>query len=143
MQTHIRCRSTSHHLNHQSSSVKGFDWTSLCFQHLLHSSVFIVSNLDVHEKKRMKCCICFSFMAYFFRNGKPILLEDNLPPPPLPPHKNNCQRQPTPEMKYNPPWPRAPNPYSSIPIQPMESVKPYLKPLPKPPGKESPNRHHR
>ncbi|XP_074029785.1 adenylate cyclase rutabaga isoform X3 [Leptinotarsa decemlineata] len=69
------------------------------------------------------------------RNGKKKCLpaEETLPPPPLPPHKNNCQRQGTPEMKYNPPWPRGQ----------VDSIKPYLKPLPKPPGKESPNRQHR
>lgn len=50
-------------------------------------------------------------------------------------------------MKYNPPWPRTPNPYASINMNPQQlhqdNIKPYLKPLPKPPGKESPNRHHR
>ncbi|XP_063921697.1 Ca(2+)/calmodulin-responsive adenylate cyclase isoform X9 [Zophobas morio] len=78
------------------------------------------------------------------RNGKKLVPEENLPPPPLPPHKNAAlQRQPVQDMKYTPPWPRAPNPYSAIPARPPENIKPYLKPLPKPPGKESPNRHHR
>ncbi|KAJ8934999.1 hypothetical protein NQ314_013071 [Rhamnusium bicolor] len=80
------------------------------------------------------------------RNGKKLPSEENLPPPPLPPHKNSfqpSQRQPTPEMKYNPPWPRTSNPYAAINTQPVDNIKPYLKPLPKPPGKESPNRHHR
>lgn len=63
--------------------------------------------------------------------------EETFIPPPLPPHKN------TQEMRYIPPWPRAPNPYSVINPKPVEPVKPYLKPLPKPPGKESPNRHNR
>ncbi|CAG9862342.1 unnamed protein product [Phyllotreta striolata] len=65
--------------------------------------------------------------------------EESLPPPPLPPHKNNTHNshishntplQCTPDMRYNPPWP-------------VDNTKPYLKPLPKPPGKESPNRHNR
>nr|XP_015838784.1 PREDICTED: Ca(2+)/calmodulin-responsive adenylate cyclase isoform X7 [Tribolium castaneum] len=79
------------------------------------------------------------------RNGKKVQ-EENLPPPPLPPHKNSyqqVQRQSSQDMRYTPPWPRAPNPYSAIPARPSENIKPYLKPLPKPPGKESPNRHHR
>ncbi|XP_049823997.1 Ca(2+)/calmodulin-responsive adenylate cyclase-like isoform X2 [Aethina tumida] len=79
------------------------------------------------------------------RNGKKSCQEENLPPPPLPPHKSNypqAQWQP-PDMKYNPPWPRGPSPYTSINANPMDNMKPYLKPLPKPPGKESPNRHHR
>ncbi|XP_057653494.1 Ca(2+)/calmodulin-responsive adenylate cyclase isoform X4 [Diorhabda carinulata] len=69
-----------------------------------------------------------------FRSGKKksLPLEENLPPPPLPPHKNNNQRQGTPEMRYNPPWP-----------VPVDNTKPYLKPLPKVPAKESPNKHHR
>ncbi|CAH0554926.1 unnamed protein product [Brassicogethes aeneus] len=79
------------------------------------------------------------------RSGKKPPQEENLPPPPLPPHKNifsqnNWQAQ---EMKYNPPWPRGPSPYTSINANPLDNMKPYLKPLPKPPGKESPNRHHR
>ncbi|XP_018562676.1 Ca(2+)/calmodulin-responsive adenylate cyclase isoform X3 [Anoplophora glabripennis] len=80
------------------------------------------------------------------RNGKKLPCEENLPPPPLPPHKTNSQqsqRQPTPEMKYNPPWPRPQNSYAVVNTQPVDNIKPYLKPLPKPPGKESPNRHHR
>lgn len=63
--------------------------------------------------------------------------EPPLLAPPLPPHKNNNYTQ---EMRYVPPWPRAPNPYCVIN---PEQVKPYLKPLPKPPGKESPNRQNR
>ncbi|KAJ8971721.1 hypothetical protein NQ317_009068 [Molorchus minor] len=61
----------------------------------------------------------------------------------LPKNGKKIQRQPTPEMKYNPPWPRNQNPYSAINNQPIDNIKPYLKPLPKPPCKESPNRHHR
>ncbi|VEN57729.1 unnamed protein product [Callosobruchus maculatus] len=64
-------------------------------------------------------------------------------PPIVPPHKGGCVRQATPETKYHPPWPRTQNPFCSFSPQPVDSIKPYLKPLPKPPGKESPNRHHR
>lgn len=75
---------------------------------------------------------------------KKLAHEESLPAPPLPPHKNNYQPIPRQqEMKYTPPWPRAPNPYSVITPRPPEIVKPYLKPLPKPPGKESPTRHVR
>lgn len=70
------------------------------------------------------------------RNGH----EEPALAPPLPPHKNNSYSQ---EMRYVPPWPRGPNPYSIVNPRPVEQVKPYLKPLPKPPGKESPNRHNR
>lgn len=69
------------------------------------------------------------------RNGH----EEPILAPPLPPHKNNYPQ----EMRYVPPWPRGPNPYSVVNPRPVEQVKPYLKPLPKPPGKESPNRHNR
>lgn len=71
--------------------------------------------------------------------------EEPLLAPPLPPHKNNNNNTNSypQEMRYVPPWPRAPNPYSVINPRPVEQVKPYLKPLPKPPGKESPNRHSR
>lgn len=89
-------------------------------------------------------------MNYKPRNGKIIPKEDNLPPPPLPPHKNNYNYQNAAkhtnhEFKYNTPWPKAPNPYAVLNIRPItdNNIKPYLKPLPKPPGKESPNRHHR
>ncbi|XP_017782310.1 PREDICTED: Ca(2+)/calmodulin-responsive adenylate cyclase-like, partial [Nicrophorus vespilloides] len=66
--------------------------------------------------------------------------------PPLPPHKMLYPRQI--DMKYTPPWPRGPpNPYSSLNSQLPRIVdnvnKPYLKPLPKPPGKESPSRHRK
>ncbi|KAH1009575.1 hypothetical protein HUJ04_001908 [Dendroctonus ponderosae] len=77
------------------------------------------------------------------RNGKK---EDGLPPPPLPPHKGsfppaNNSRQP--DMRYNPPWPRPQQPFVAINPASVDNIKPYLKPLPKPPGKESPNRHQR
>ncbi|KAF5272245.1 hypothetical protein FQA39_LY01327 [Lamprigera yunnana] len=83
------------------------------------------------------------------RNGKKFSLDESLPTPPLPPHKNHLQQlqrqfsQPQENVKYTPPWPQAPNPYSAVPRTTTEIVKPYLKPLPKPPGKESPNRHNR
>ncbi|XP_076265179.1 adenylate cyclase rutabaga isoform X5 [Rhynchophorus ferrugineus] len=84
------------------------------------------------------------------RNGskKGVVPEDNLPPPPLPPHKgpfqtNNNRQPPAPDMRYNPPWPRPQQPYVSINPAAVDNIKPYLKPLPKPPGKESPNRHQR
>lgn len=78
------------------------------------------------------------------RNCKKLPQEENPSAPPLPPHKNPYQQvQRHQDMKYTPPWPRAPNPYSIITTKAPESVKPYLKPLPKPPGKESPNRHSR
>ncbi|KAL1498283.1 hypothetical protein ABEB36_009104 [Hypothenemus hampei] len=85
------------------------------------------------------------------RNGsKKGPSDDNLPPPPLPPHKNSFQPKPqlTNEMRYNPPWPRnqlqQQQPFVAInPASVDNNIKPYLKPLPKPPGKESPNRHHR
>lgn len=78
------------------------------------------------------------------RNCKKLPHEENPSAPPLPPHKNTYQQvQRLQDMKYTPPWPRAPNPYSIITPKATESVKPYLKPLPKPPGKESPNRHSR
>ncbi|XP_030753255.1 Ca(2+)/calmodulin-responsive adenylate cyclase-like isoform X5 [Sitophilus oryzae] len=84
------------------------------------------------------------------RNGskKGNVLEDNLPPPPLPPHKgpfqtNNSRQQPFPEMRYNPPWPRPQQPFTPTNPASVDNIKPYLKPLPKPPGKESPNRHQR
>ncbi|CAH1156233.1 unnamed protein product [Phaedon cochleariae] len=65
---------------------------------------------------------------------KKVGAEEGLPgPPPLPPHKNG-QRQGGAEAKYNPPWPRG---------QQVDGAKPYLKPLPRPPGKESPNRHRK
>lgn len=67
--------------------------------------------------------------------------EEPLPAPPLPPHKNNNYAAQ--EMRYVPPWPRAPNPYSVVNARAPEQAKPYLKPLPKPPGKESPNRNNR
>nr|CAI5867448.1 unnamed protein product [Callosobruchus analis] len=63
--------------------------------------------------------------------------------PIVPPHKGSCVRQATPETKYHPPWPRTQNPFCGFSPQPVDSIKSYLKPLPKPPGKESPNRHHR
>ncbi|XP_050314795.1 Ca(2+)/calmodulin-responsive adenylate cyclase isoform X2 [Anthonomus grandis grandis] len=81
------------------------------------------------------------------RNGSKKNGEDSLPPPPLPPHKgptfqpNNSR--PVADMRYNPPWPRAQQPFVSINPVSVNMIKPYLKPLPKPPGKESPNRHHR
>lgn len=72
-------------------------------------------------------------------NGKKVIVEPDLPPPPLPPHKNNISVQKlNPDMKYTPPWPRGPCP--SIQNH-VDNIKPYLKPLPKPPGKESPNHH--
>ncbi|XP_060529634.1 Ca(2+)/calmodulin-responsive adenylate cyclase-like isoform X1 [Cylas formicarius] len=82
------------------------------------------------------------------RNGKKMTHEGDLPPPPLPPHKNHFQpnqKQQIPDMKYNPPWPRPQQSYISITSNPvpMDNIKPYLKPLPRPPGKESPNRHQR
>lgn len=86
------------------------------------------------------------------RNGKKTIHEEPLPAPPLPPHKNHyqqIQRQHSQDVKYTPPWPRGPptvNPYASVSGASRtteENVKPYLKPLPKPPGKESPNRPHR
>lgn len=82
------------------------------------------------------------------RNGKKFSLEENLPVPPLPPHKNHYQQvqrqysHPN-DMKYMPPWPQGQSPYSVVPRNGADNIKPYLKPLPKPPGKESPNRHHR
>lgn len=44
-------------------------------------------------------------------------IENDLPPPPLPPHKNsiqvvNMQKQNCADMRYIPPWPRGPNPES-------------------------------
>lgn len=69
--------------------------------------------------------------------------EEGLPAPPLPPHKSPYQPVQRPDMKYTPPWPKTPSPYSVIIPRPAENVKPYLKPLPKPPGKESPNRHRK
>lgn len=88
-------------------------------------------------------------------NGKKILLEQDLPPPPLPPHKNNniqsaSVQKLNADMKYTPPWPRGPAPtslYSQSHKDDFQGIKPYLKPLPKPPGKESssspsPNHHH-
>lgn len=84
------------------------------------------------------------------RNGKKTPHEEALPAPPLPPHKNHyqqIQRQHSQDSKYTPPWPRgAPtqNPYGIVTAatrsSSQENNKPYLKPLPKPPGKESPNR---
>ncbi|CAH1122560.1 unnamed protein product [Ceutorhynchus assimilis] len=87
------------------------------------------------------------------KNGnskKSGMLEESLPPPPLPPHKSSFQpnnsvrqQQQLPDMRYNPPWPRAQQPFVSINPASVDNIKPYLKPLPKPPGKESPNRHPR
>ncbi|KAK9747493.1 Adenylate cyclase, conserved domain [Popillia japonica] len=86
-------------------------------------------------------------------NGKKNPIEEELPAPPLPPHKNHYQQpsqqhvpqRPSPQdMKYAPPWPRTPNTYASITrVNNDSNVKPYLKPLPKPPGKESPSRHRK
>ncbi|KAI4461325.1 adenylate cyclase type 1 [Holotrichia oblita] len=86
-------------------------------------------------------------------NGKKNPIEEELPAPPLPPHKNHYQQQPQQhapqrpspqDMKYAPPWPRTPNTYASITrVNNDSNVKPYLKPLPKPPGKESPSRHRK
>lgn len=82
-------------------------------------------------------------------NGKKMVLEQDLPPPPLPPHKNNTSIQKlNSDMKYTPPWPRGPNPtslqhHSQNHIDDLKGIKPYLKPLPKPPGKDvSPHHHH-
>ncbi|XP_045474038.1 Ca(2+)/calmodulin-responsive adenylate cyclase-like isoform X4 [Harmonia axyridis] len=81
------------------------------------------------------------------RNGKHISQDDNAPPPPLPPHKTNyhpsSMQQNTQDSRYTPPWPRVPNPYAVLNIQPVNDMKPYLKPLPKSPGKNSSNRYHR
>lgn len=87
------------------------------------------------------------------RNGRKTPHEEPLPAPPLPPHKSHYQqvvRQNSQEAKYTPPWPRGAavavavtqNPYGSVTGANNRSSqeKPYLKPLPKPPGKESPNR---
>lgn len=47
-------------------------------------------------------------------------------------------------MRYNPPWPRGQQQQQQQQsFVPPDNLKPYLKPLPKPPGKESPNRPHR
>lgn len=46
-------------------------------------------------------------------------------------------------MRYNPPWPRGQQQQQQQSFVPPDNLKPYLKPLPKPPGKESPNRPHR
>lgn len=84
-------------------------------------------------------------------NGKKMVLEQDLPPPPLPPHKNNLQNSSiqklNSDMKYTPPWPRGPNPtslqhHSQNHIDDLQGIKPYLKPLPKPPGKDSSPHHH-
>ncbi|XP_066145642.1 adenylate cyclase type 1 isoform X2 [Euwallacea fornicatus] len=80
--------------------------------------------------------------------GNKKLPEDNIQPPPLPPHKgafpvNNNNNKQIPDMRYNPPWPRAQQPFVAINPASIDNIKPYLKPLPKPPGKESPNRPHR
>lgn len=83
-------------------------------------------------------------------NGKKMMLEQDLPPPPLPPHKNNMQnsniQKLNADMKYTPPWPRGPAPssvYTQNHNEDLQGIKPYLKPLPKPPGKDSsPNHHH-
>nr|XP_022918465.1 Ca(2+)/calmodulin-responsive adenylate cyclase isoform X6 [Onthophagus taurus] len=85
---------------------------------------------------------------------KPVKMkksDDELPAPPLPPHKNHYPDM----MKYAPPWPRGNNNNISYNNKLLESgntnnkvtvmseVKPYLKPLPKPPGKESPGRNRK
>lgn len=77
-------------------------------------------------------------------NRKP---EPDLPPPPLPPHKNGNGQKLNLDLKYTPPWPKnsSPNSYNNTPnefkltnvLSNTDNIKPYLKPLPKPPGKES------
>ncbi|XP_044753181.1 Ca(2+)/calmodulin-responsive adenylate cyclase-like isoform X3 [Coccinella septempunctata] len=86
-------------------------------------------------------------LFYKSRNSKLLPQENNLPPPPLPPHKNSyhqysMQNHPQ-DAKYTPPWPRVPNPYAVLNLQPTNEQKPYMKPLPKPPGKESPKKNHK
>ncbi|GLV34234.1 rutabaga [Carabus blaptoides fortunei] len=97
--------------------------------------------------------------TFHTNNKKVTTAENDLPPPPLPPHKNNvqvvnAQRQNTSDMRYIPPWPRGPNPEAVRPQihsnstsshgSDIQGIKPYLKPLPKPPSKEvSPNHHHK
>lgn len=71
-----------------------------------------------------------------FQNKNKIPEED-LPPPPLPPHKTNQFSSSRPhDGKYIPPWPRG---VINPPPRPQKDLKPYLKPLPKPPNKRSPN----
>ncbi|XP_065155430.1 Ca(2+)/calmodulin-responsive adenylate cyclase isoform X11 [Atheta coriaria] len=106
------------------------------------------------------------------RPPKPAVsaVENISAPPPLPPHKvllypvgSAAQTGVAKDMKYTPPWPRPQvvpslhgnysnhsaahgnNPYASLSSSSIgeRETKPYLKPLPKPPGKESPNRHRR
>lgn len=91
------------------------------------------------------------------RNGKKQLsLDEGMSAPPLPPHKNHFHqipRQFSQDSKYAPPWPRGTCMNSSYTNVPgissvsrnvvIDNIKPYLKPLPKPPGKESPSRHRK
>lgn len=91
------------------------------------------------------------------RNGRrQHSLEENLSAPPLPPHKNQfyqIPKQHSQDSKYASPWPKGPivnNSYTNVPSTSNNmrnvdniNVKPYLKPLPKPPGKESPSRHRK
>ncbi|XP_018324756.1 Ca(2+)/calmodulin-responsive adenylate cyclase isoform X3 [Agrilus planipennis] len=89
----------------------------------------------INESEPLLSSFCFQPNN---RNDKPFNTDIGNPQgPPLPRHKNY---QPVPnfhvkDMKYIPPWSRSP--------APPPEIKPYLKPLPRPPGKESPNRHHR
>lgn len=90
-----------------------------------------------------------------FNNGNRKIQEPDLPPPPLPPHKNGQKMNL--DLKYTPPWPRGPSPnalnfnkvdqknghninnefkVTNVNIPPSD-IKPYLKPLPKPPTKDN------